>query len=188
MSVKKRKTIDKNTELLIKNNTHGMFYWESPNKSTIIFLENHGDEEFVTYGELKTMLSQMRTYLMNMGVIIAEVVDGDELTILDVAEGLRINKTYEDYFKSVADLDLGDVTPETTIDPEDLEIFTQESDEGDFRKALKTNMRKPLIETAVTLYKRNDLNDYNKMTAITETRSGDSAENFWNDINSTLEQ
>lgn len=185
----KRKVIDKNTELVIKNNTHGMFYWESPNKSTVILLENHGDEEFLTYGELKTMFSQMRPYLTSMGIIIAEVVDSEDLTVLDIAEGLRIGQTYRDFFENVADLNVDeDIDSDTVIDPEDFEAFIEDCETDEFTKAIQTSMRKALIEAAVSMYKQHRLSDYNKMTAIQKTRTGENAENFWNDISSTFSE
>ncbi|KRL07922.1 hypothetical protein [Liquorilactobacillus hordei] len=145
-----RKLIDKDTEIYIQNNTHGSYFWESPHKTSMVKFEGQGDEDIMTFGDLRVMVAQSRKLFKDMRLIISEVID-DEYTILDVAKALHLDDTYNSYFDDLLDLGAKNIDTSYRIDAEDIVFFIQESDMGDFKKVLKTNLKNTLIETTMSM-------------------------------------
>ena len=181
---RKLKAIDRNTEVIIQNNTHGKFYWESLNHSTVIMLNGQNDEDFIRFGELRMMLSQLRPYLENMRIIISSVED-DDVSVLDVANALHIGKTYSDFFDKIADLDPNEIEMTQDIQSADVESFIMDSDIEDFKKAMQTNLKNILIEGAVFLHKQGELSDYDKMQLVARSISTTDQDSFWQDIDAS---
>lgn len=174
----KRKKIDKDTEIIIRNNSHGMF--EAPGMDSNIFLEKQNDEESVTFGELR----KLRKFLETMDIVIAEV-NSEEFTLYDVITALRL-KVYDDYFKYVLGEDEEEFDSIDYISPEAFEEFIIDCDQDEFTKVLKTKLKNQVIETSVNLYKEHRLADYAKMTLIRKTRPYEEQSEFWNDIDETI--
>lgn len=181
---KRLKTINRDTEVIIQNNTHGKFYWESLNHSTVIMLNDQNDEDFIRFGELRMMISQLRPYLENMRIIISSVED-EKLSVIDVADALHIGKAYRDYFDKIADIDPKDVVTDQDIQSTDIENFIMDSDIEDFEKAMKTSLRDTLIEGSVFLHKRGELGDYAKMQSVANAISTTDKDSFWQDIDAS---
>ncbi|MEY8736425.1 hypothetical protein AB9M75_04040 [Lactobacillus sp. AN1001] len=173
-----RKNIDKDTEIIIRNNSHGMF--EVPGVDSTIFLENQNDEEFVTFGELR----KLRKFLEKMDVMIVEV-NSDEVNLYDVIKALRL-KVYDDYFKYVLGENEEDFDSIDYIEQGDFEDYIVDCDQDEFEEILKSKLRNQVIETSVNLYKEHRLTDYAKMTLIRKTRPEQEQSEFWNDIDETI--
>ena len=179
---RKRMSIDKNTEVVVTNNTYGMFVWESKNSETSIELQSYGDEEFITYGELR----KLKKYLTNMDLVITSVED-DDVSIVDVARGLRIDKVYEEYFDLMEDVDIEDVDSEAEIDIQEFEDFILDSHSDEYETALKGNLKHIIINLSVDLYKQRKLSDREKTRLLLETRPKKERGDFLNDIEASLE-
>lgn len=178
---RKRLSIDKDVEVIIANNTYGKFVYASRMGDLSLGFEGHGDDEVVTFGELR----KLKPFLQNMELIITEVND-DEVTIADVVNGLHIRKVYDDYFELVADVD--DPKDVDQIDPYELEDVIEDGNVRDFEDLLRSSLRRSVILTAVAMYKEGRLSDRRKLKLIEETRPGDEHEQeyFWNDIEASL--
>ena len=78
--------IDKDTEITVVNNTHGAFVYFF--KDISLELDEYGDEDTLTFGELKTISSgRHKKVLQNLLLLITDV-DDDELTVNDVVKQL----------------------------------------------------------------------------------------------------
>lgn len=179
---RKRKSIDKNVEVVVANNTYGTFVWESKNGETSIVLEEHGDDEFLTYGELR----KLKKYLENMELVITEVNE-DGVSIMDVARGLRIDDVYEQYFDLIEETDPDEVDDEAGIDIDEFEDFILDSDDDEFKQILDSKLRDVIIRGSVQLYKEQKLASHSKTKMIRETRPKADRDSFWSDIEASLE-
>lgn len=179
---RKRKSIDKNVEVVVANNTYGTFVWESKNGETSIVLEEHGDDEFLTYGELR----KLKKYLENMELVITEVNE-DGVSIMDVARGLRIDDVYEQYFDLIEETDPDEVDDEADIDIDEFEDFILDSDDDEFKHILDSKLRDVIIRGSVQLYKEQKLASHSKTKMIRETRPKADRDSFWSDIEASLE-
>lgn len=179
----KRKVIDKDVEVVIANNTYGMFVYESKHGEISLFLDNFGDDEVVTYGELR----KLKKYLENMSLIIVEVID-DDVSIMDVAEGLRIQNVYRDYFEIIEDIEDQDMQTVDAISVEAVEDFVLESNEREFATAINIPaLSRTVIETTVSLFKQHMLNDYKKRKLVVEKRPETARADFWSDIEASAD-
>lgn len=174
MAIKK---IDKETEIIIVNNTSGGFFYQSPNGSLIIDLDNHGDEDYITFGDLKTMMARKRGILEKLNLIITEVVDG-ECTVDDVVEALRLKDTYAE-LRSLSD---DDEIETYSIDI--IENFVIDNTHEKIQKVLmseKSKVKGRIFEAAVNLYRGKKLTDYNKMQVIAESMGHKDFQTYWMD-------
>lgn len=166
--------INKDLEITVVNNVRGSFVYS--NRGTRIELDSFGDEDFLTYGEIKTMVSgKNKSLLQNFSLLITEV-DSDEYTLEEVLKQLKLLKYYEK-IKSLTDDDELDVNQDIFKD------FIKDSTLSELTEKLKdTNLKYPLIDTAVELYKHKDFNDYDKRKAVADAigvgSGGDDSENF----------
>lgn len=175
-----RKRIDKEVEIVIRNNTHGAF--EVPGIDSTISLEKQGDEEFVTFGELR----KLKKYIEELDIVIVEV-NSNDYSLYDIITALRLNKVYDEYFKYVLNEPDTNAYPEIDyIDPESFDEFIIDCDNETFKEALDTKLRKQIILTSVVLYKKHELTDYTKMTLIKQTRPEKEQSEFWNDIDASV--
>ncbi|QYH50984.1 hypothetical protein [Liquorilactobacillus hordei] len=67
------------------------------------------------------------------------------------AKALHLDDTYNSYFDDLLDLGAKNIDTSYRIDAEDIVFFIQESDMGDFKKVLKTNLKNTLIETTMSM-------------------------------------
>ncbi len=175
-----RKQIDRNLEVTIMNNTHGGFYYTSPSGETVIELEAQGDTDYLSYGELR----KMRKYIDNFSLVICGVDDPD-ISIMDIAKALHIDKLYKAYFECVSDYTEEEMYEEESIDLTDFEEFIKTCDVDELKELMKGKLRSQIIQTTVDLYRAGQLTDYQKMTLVEKTRPVDLRENFWKDIDSS---
>ena len=161
--------IDKDLEITVVNNIRGSFVYS--NRGTIIELYSFGDEDFLTYGELKTMVSgRYKSLLQNFSLLITDV-DSDEYTLEDVIKQLKLSKYYEK-IKSLTDED------DSEVDQDVFEDFIRESKVSDLIEKLSDeNLKYPLVDTAVELYKNKDFNDYDKRKAVADAIGVGTGEN-----------
>lgn len=117
-------------------------------KGTAIELENHGDSEYITFGELRTMASgRHKKTLHNMYVLITDVEDPEgEVEVEDVLQQLRLTKYY-DTAKKIFGVDHLD---ETSFDD-----FVKNAKLEDIIKALEHDfLVNGLTESAVHLHRQ----------------------------------
>lgn len=174
------KRIDKDFEVSIVNNLYGGFYYASPNGSFIINMEQHGDEDYVTFGDLKSLMSRSRKYLINLNIVINDVV-GDEYTLEDVITSLKLEDSYNELL-SLSDEKLSEVD---YIDIEKISDFVRKAKPERIAKILenkKSKLRYAIAEASTNLYKDGELSDYNVMKEVSEKLGHDDVQSFWADI------
>lgn len=144
----KRRKIDKDTDIEITSNVRASFSYLDK-KGTSIELDNHGDTEFITFGELKTMASgKYKKTLQNMYVLITDV-DDEDFTVDDVLKQLRLDKHYN-RAKEILDVD------ELTVDA--FDYFVEIASIEEISKAIKhESLVAVLTESAVDLYKQGEI-------------------------------
>lgn len=177
------KRIDKDFEISITNNLYGGFYYSSPNGDFIIDMENHGDEDYVTFGDLKSLMSRNRKFLIDLNLVINDVV-GDEYTLEEVIKSLKI----EDSYNELLSLDEQKLSEVEYIDIDMIKDFVKEAEPERIAKILenkKSKLRYCIAETCTELYKNGELTDYNIMKHVAEKLGHDDVQSFWADIEAT---
>ena len=156
--IKKKQKIDKDTDIEVTSNVRASFGYLDK-KSKTIDLDNHGDSDYITFGELKSMASgKHKKTLHNMYILITDIED-PEFTVDDVIEQLRLNKYY-DAAKKVLQTEF--------IDSDTFDDFVENSDINDILKAVKNdNLISGLTESAVELHKNGKI-ELEKTKAIFE--------------------
>lgn len=171
------KKIDLSTEITLQNNCHGSFYFEAGTGELAIDLEEYGSDGYVTFGELKKMVSRKKKILEEVMILIT-YVDSDELTIADVAEALRLTDTYNELLSVCED----DISIEAI---QDWIVTSTEEDFSKKVKSKKSKLRKSIIDTTVYLYRKGEVTDFNKMIAVSEELgvnfAGSNETSFWSD-------
>lgn len=180
------KRVDRDTELVLVNNTKGGFRYNVPGGVSIAMNE-YGDTAFVNHGEISKMInggSRSRKMFEKLDIVIQEVLDSDEVTLKDVIDELRLTKSYEALL-SLNDEKLDNDTGFIELDG--IDIFLLEADVKDIEKIMndkKNKLRKTLAEHAAALHKTDDFQDWSKMEAIAiGLGQGErNVQNFWRDI------
>lgn len=94
-----RRLLNRDTEVLVMNNTQGTFYYYCPKTHISIRLENFGDTEIVTMEVLEGMKNRGKSIFQNYYLIILDVypeIDVDEeIDVSDVLVYLGIKDLYE---------------------------------------------------------------------------------------------
>lgn len=168
-----RKQIPADLEVTVANNTDGMFEYQSPNKVLTLNMEKYGDEEFVNFEDLR----QLKRYLEDFSLVIVDV-NSDEYSVIDIARSLRVNRSYEEYFKSILGLSDEEMEEEYDIDLEELGDFILDGTLEEYKEQLEGRIKKTIIERSVALYREGELNDYSKLQALKATRPVDERETF----------
>ena len=176
-----RKLIDKDTEVVIANNGYSEFVFEGKSGDLSLDMPNHGDEEYVTYADLR----KLKSFLKDFQLLIVAVND-EEATLTDVIKGIRLDKEYSEYFDLVLGMDFDEEID--GLDANQLEDAILDSSVDEFKEMLNSSMHRQVIITSVQLYKEGELNDYDKMSLIAKTRPEKDRENFWNDIKASLDE
>lgn len=170
------KRIDKDVEVIVANNTTGGFFYQAPNGSFIIDLENNGDEDYVSFGDLKSIMARKRKLLENLDLIIIDVLD-EEFTAQDVVEALRLTDPYAELSSLKEDED-------DAITTELIKDFVVSADSDKLVKMLtspKSKLKNRIFEASVEAYREKDLVDMNKMQAIAKAMGHDEFHAFWQD-------
>lgn len=160
---RRRVTVDRNTEVTVVSNTIGRLYYSNPRMTNLIDLHHIGDEDYLTFGDLRVLMNSSRRMLEGFQLLITEVVD-DEYTLEDVLLGLGLDKKYEEYFSITKRFnDSGIATAG------DIKDFLIETSANAFEKIMQNidpKLRARIIEASVTLFKLGEFGDYNKMRII----------------------
>lgn len=175
-----RKRIDKDFEVSIVNNLHGGFFYSSPNGDFIIDMENHGDEDYVSFGDLKSMMSRNRKFLIDLYIVINDVV-GDEYTLEEVVTSLKLKDSYDELL-SLSDEKLSEVD---YIDIENVADFVREVETEKIAKILgnkKSKLRLTIADAVTAMHREGELSDYNIMKVVAEKLGHEDVQSFWSDI------
>lgn len=179
---RKRKTIDKDVEVIVTNNTYGMFMYEGSYADMIFSADSRGDEDYVSYGDLRKLKKYMRT----MELLITEVND-DDVSIMDVARGLHIDDVYKQFFELVLDEEEETFDDVDSIDVEEIDYFIKECNVDEFKEALEAPFGDTIIAITTELYKRHEIGDPRKLTLVKKTRPKEEQDAFWADIEASAE-
>lgn len=145
--------IDKELEITVVNNTMGSFSYQ--HKDVYIELDERGDAGELTFGELKSIMSSPHKNVLKKLQLIITDVDSEEVTISEVIKQLKLSRYY-DPVKELIDTDY--------LDADSFEEFVLNSDEKEFKKAIKNeSLSSILIENVAILYKGKKLTDYSKL-------------------------
>ena len=158
---RRRVAVDRNVEVVVVSNTIGRFYYENPRMVNIIDLHHIGDEEYVTVGDLRTILNSSRKILEGFQLLLTEVVN-PEYDLEDVLIFLGLDRKYEEYFSLTG-------KKNGIADVNDMKNFLIKTPVKTFEKIMENidpKLRTRIIEAAVTLFKLKEFGDYNKMQII----------------------
>lgn len=159
---RKRVNIDRDVEVVVVNNTFGRFIYSNPRISTAFDMENYGDEDYITVGELRTMINSHRKIFENFMLLITDILD-DRYTLEDLLVYLGLDKRYEEYFSMSPNWKRGQV------EVGDMQQFIEKSSPQRFKQFMESvdeRLRNKIIETAVALFKLGRFGDYTKMQVI----------------------
>ncbi|WP_144472827.1 hypothetical protein [Bacillus pumilus] len=166
---RKRVNVDRNTEVIVVNNESGRFIYNNQRMQTALDMENHGDEEYVTVGDLRVILNSSRKVLEGFKILITEVV-GDEYELEDILVYLGLDKVYESYFSLSPEWKRGQV------ESSDIKEFILKSNNKKFKAILETvdaKLRNKIVETSIVLFKLGEFADYQKMQSIRQFTDDD---------------
>lgn len=94
-----RRLLNRDTEVLVMNNTQGTFYYYCPKTHMSMRLEEFGDSEIVTMEVLEGMKNRGKSIFKNYYLVILDVYPEenleDEIDVSDVLTYLGINDLYE---------------------------------------------------------------------------------------------
>ncbi|MCY7947022.1 hypothetical protein [Bacillus atrophaeus] len=158
---RRRVSVDRDVEVVIVSNTIGNFYYENPRMNMAIDLEHINDEEYVTVGDLRTILNSNRRILEGFSILITEVLS-DDYTLDDVLTFLGLNNKYDEFYSLSRKSD-------KKAEVNDIKDFLLKAPVSSFEKTMKKisgSLRERVIETAITMFKLKEFGDYNKMSII----------------------
>lgn len=160
---KRRVNVDRNVEVVVVNNSLlGRFVYENPRIQTSFDMQQYGDEEYVTVGELRTMVNSSRKIFETFQLLITEVLD-QKYTLDDVLVYLGLDRIYEEYYEMTPKWKRGQVNVG------DFQMFIEKTSPQRFEQLLSSmdeKLRNKVIETSVVLFKNKKFNDYQKMKII----------------------
>lgn len=141
--------IDRDTEVYVGSNVFSSYSLLSG--ETALELAEHGDEDTLTFGELKKLSSgRNKAALQKMYLLITDVASEDFDTE-DVIEQLKLKKIY-DKTKELFDVD--------EIGTDTFEEFVTKCTETKLEKALEyDNIRAVLVDCVIDLYTRREISD-----------------------------
>jgi hypothetical protein len=159
---RRRVAVDRDVEVVIVSNCLWDFFYENPRMSQVIDLQHINDEEYVTVGDLRTILNSNRKILEGFDILITEVLS-DEYSLEDVLLFLGLDKKYDEYYS------LSRKSQGSRAEVGDIKDFLTKAPVSVFEKKMETmdaKLRSKVISTAITLFKLKELDDYNKMRII----------------------
>lgn len=159
---RRRVTVDRDVEVVIVSNCLGEFFYENPRMAQIIDLQHIDDEEYVTVGDLRTILNSNRKILEGFDILITEVLS-DEYSLEDVLLFLGLDKKYDEYYS------LNRKAQGSKAEVTDIRDFLLKAPITVFEKKMETmdeKLRAKVIKTSITLFKLKEFGDYNKMRII----------------------
>lgn len=177
-----RVKIDRDVEVLVASNMTA--YYNYNNGRDIAFeLDGFETEEYLTFGDLKTISTgRGKSILNNMHILILDVLDND-ITKDMVLEQLRLKGNY-DKTRELFDLD-----DDVELEPLEFITFIESSTPDQINKALKEYdfLQSTIEDISVELYKEGKIEN-DKMAVILEHRgvSEDGRYQFLEDIKTSL--
>lgn len=150
-----RKLIDKDTEVVIMNNTAGMFVYECPRTRAYFELQEYGDTDVMTVEQLNIMKNQHRRILENYWIVPIESIE-DGIETSDILRYLSLDSLYKDCEISYETLD-------------NILLNTKYSNFTTLVDKLNNKMVERLVERGVELYKRKKFVDLSKMKVLEKT-------------------
>src|SRR5699024_2672841 len=129
---------------------------------TTVDLQQSGDEEDITVGDLRVIMNSSRSTLEGFDMLITDVIS-DEYTVQDVIGFLGITKQYDEYY-SVSDKELDE-----GASAEDLKYFIIDTPYDTCKyniDKINKRLKSKIAEVAVKLFKDGEFGDFNKMQLI----------------------
>lgn len=160
--------IDRNTEVTVQSNIHASFVYSEGGVS--LELAGYGDEDFLTFGELKKLSSgSSKNVLRNMYLLITDV-DSLEFTVDDVVRQLKLEKYYSSAKKSLSMQEDKELAIENFVD------FVEDASATEATKAIdeNPNLKEVLVQNALILYKERTI-DIDKIQKMLESCGVDSS-------------
>ena len=163
-----RRLLNRDTEVLVMNNTQGTFYYYCPKTHMSIRLEEFGDSEIVTMEVLEGMKNRGKTIFRNYYLVILDVYPEenlvDEIDVSDVLTYLGISDLYETINDELEKY--GDIYSDEFFDS-----LLLDKDLDDFKRILDKmhlGLARRLATRAHVLFKDKEFDSGNKMNLIQE--------------------
>lgn len=171
--IKKRKTLrelrrllNRDTEVLVMNNTQGTFYYYCPKTHMSMRLEEFGDSEIVTMEVLEGMKNRGKSIFKNYYLVILDVYPEenlvDEIDVSDVLTYLGISDLYETINDELEKY--GDIYSDEFFDS-----LLLDKDLDDFKRILDKmhlGLARRLATRAHVLFKDKEFDSGNKMNLL----------------------
>jgi len=152
-----RKFIPEDARVRIQLNIDGKFILADKRGSNFfIELNGYGDSATITFKDLKNFHGRNHTFLNRGKLIITDVVSSADITLDDVYADLNLQKLYDN---------------DKVISPDEIELYLSdevELDEFNEKLAKSVDIIETILEVAITLFKRSEFSDNNKMNKIRE--------------------
>lgn len=141
--------MDLDIEVLVQNNRRGILNYND-GRGALIELEEYGDEEYVSMRTLKSLSTgRNKTLLRTLSLIIIDVI-GEEVTLEDVLEELRLTKYYD---KAKEDMAI-----EEDLNADVIDKFLDDASLDDIKRVMKNkNLRTCVSERIIEKYKEEDM-------------------------------
>lgn len=141
--------MDLDIEVLVQNNRRGILNYND-GRGALIELEEYGDEEYVSMRTLKSLSTgRNKTLLRTLSLIIIDVI-GEEVTLEDVLEELRLTKYYD---KAKEDMAI-----EEDLSADVIDKFLDDASLDDIKRVMKNkNLRTCVSERIIEKYKEEDM-------------------------------
>lgn len=141
--------MDLDIEVLVQNNRRGILNYND-GRGALIELEEYGDEEYASMRTLKSLSTgRNKTLLRTLSLIIIDVI-GEEVTLEDVLEELRLTKYYD---KAKEDMAI-----EEDLNAEVIDKFLDDASLDDIKRVMKNkNLRTCVSERIIEKYKEEDM-------------------------------
>ena len=163
-----RRLLNRDTEVLVMNNTQGTFYYYCPKTHMSIRLEEFGDSEIVTMEVLEGMKNRGKSIFKNYYLVILDVYPEenlvDEIDVSDVLTYLGISDLYETINDELEKY--GDIYSDEFFDS-----LLLDKDLDDFKRILDKmhlGLARRLATRAHVLFKDKEFDSGNKMNLIQE--------------------
>ena len=161
-----RRLLNRDTEVLVMNNTQGTFYYYCPKTHMSIRLEEFGDSEIVTMEVLEGMKNRGKSIFKNYYLVILDVYPEenlvDEIDVSDVLTYLGISDLYETINDELEKY--GDIYSDEFFDS-----LLLDKDLDDFKRILDKmhlGLARRLATRAHVLFKDKEFDSGNKMNLL----------------------
>lgn len=161
-----RRLLNRDTEVLVMNNTQGTFYYYCPKTHMSMRLEEFGDSEIVTMEVLEGMKNRGKSIFKNYYLVILDVYPEenlvDEIDVSDVLTYLGISDLYETINDELEKY--GDIYSDEFFDS-----LLLDKDLDDFKRILDKmhlGLARRLATRAHVLFKDKEFDSGNKMNLL----------------------